>query len=39
MAKNILLHGSFNKYQIHQVAYNLLHLKYTIEKCEEYILA
>lgn len=26
--KKILLCGSFNKYQIHQVAYNLQHLKY-----------
>lgn len=38
MAKKILLHGSFNEYQIHQVTYNLQHLKYTFEKREEYIL-
>lgn len=33
------LHCSFNEYQIHQVACNLQHLKYTFEKYEEYILA
>lgn len=37
--KNLLFHGSFNEYQIHQVAHNPQHLKYTFEKCEKYILA
>lgn len=37
--KNFLFHVSFNEYQIHQVAYNPQHLKYTFEKCEKGILA